>query len=100
MPFLQSRLKPIVIANAAAMNTLIADLNSGTFAAREAATKQLHALGEQTEPGIRAALKGDTPLEARRWFLSTYDAARLTMALAHIGYCRRSWGRCRQSAFR
>jgi hypothetical protein len=66
MPFLQSRLKPIVVADATAMNKLITDLANGTFAAREAATKQLKALGEQAEPGIRAALKGDTPLESRR----------------------------------
>ena len=66
MPFLRSRLKPIVVANATAMNTLIADIATGTFAAREAATKQLHTLGEQAESGTRAAFKGDTPLEARR----------------------------------
>jgi len=57
------------------MQKLIADLDSGTFAVREAATKQFKALGEQVEPVMRAALKGDLPLETRRRLNQLLDDA-------------------------
>jgi len=65
-PFIRGRLKPIPVADAAMMRKSIGDLGNGAFAVRDAATKQLKALGEQAEPSMRAALKGDVPLETRR----------------------------------
>lgn len=48
------------------MGRLIADLDSDDFTVREKAKKQLRQLGERAEPGLREALKGKSPLEARR----------------------------------
>src|SRR6185295_19122652 len=75
VPFLRSRLKPVPSPDAAMMRTLIADLGSGTFAVREAATKQLKALGEQAQPAMRAALNDDAPLETRRRLSHLLDEA-------------------------
>jgi RNA polymerase sigma factor (sigma-70 family) len=74
-PMLRSRLAPVPVADAPTLRRIIADLDSATFAVREAATKQLKALGEQAEPGMRAALKEELPLETRRRLKQLLDDA-------------------------
>jgi WD40 repeat protein len=48
------------------VNRLIADLDSGEFTKREAASRQLSDLGEQIEPFLEAALKAKPTGEQRR----------------------------------
>jgi RNA polymerase sigma factor (sigma-70 family) len=72
-PFLRNRFKPVPV-DADLLRKLIADLD-GSFVLREAATKQLRALGEKAEPGMRAALKEDLPLETKRRLSQLLDDA-------------------------
>jgi hypothetical protein len=66
LAFLGGRLKPAPIAAADVTGKLLAELDSDSFAVREAAARRLKALGLQAEPALRAALKADPPLEQRR----------------------------------
>jgi hypothetical protein len=48
------------------VESLLAGLNSGVFKTREKANQELQQLGHDAKPFLRAALKGELPLEARR----------------------------------
>jgi hypothetical protein len=63
--YLKKQLRPVP-ANTVQLPPLIADLASNQFAVRDRATKQLKELGEIAVPALRAALRDDPPLEARR----------------------------------
>lgn len=66
VPFLQRHLDPISRADAGKIQHAIADLNSGKFTVRQAATKELLKIGAQVIAPIQKAMAGDIPLETRR----------------------------------
>jgi RNA polymerase sigma factor (sigma-70 family) len=66
VPFLKERLHPAEPADPNHVRRLIADLNHEDFAVREAAAKQLRALGAEAEPAVRRALKESPSPEARK----------------------------------
>lgn len=66
LAFLHGRVKPCPTAAEDLTRKLLADLDSDSFAIREAAVKRLKALGPQTEPALRAALQAKPSLEQRR----------------------------------
>jgi RNA polymerase sigma factor (sigma-70 family) len=66
VPFLKDRLRPVERAKPEHIQRLIADLDSEEFAARDAATKELAALGVEAEAELRRALRGNLSAEARR----------------------------------
>jgi RNA polymerase sigma factor (sigma-70 family) len=64
---LKSRLKPAPApADPKQVARLVADLDSEQFDARQKAAEELRRLGERAEPGLRAALQNQLPLEARK----------------------------------
>jgi hypothetical protein len=66
VPMLRDRLQPAKPVSADDVNRLIAELDNKEFGKREAASRQLAELGEQTEPLLEAALKAKPTLEQRR----------------------------------
>jgi RNA polymerase sigma factor (sigma-70 family) len=66
VPLLAKHLKPVATAPAEEMAALLADLDSPTFAKREAASKRLKELGLAAEPALRAKLDAGPTLELRR----------------------------------
>jgi hypothetical protein len=66
VPFLAGKLKSSPSAPAATAGPLLADLDSGSFAKREAAAKQLTDLGLLAESALRAALTAKPSLEVRQ----------------------------------
>ena len=66
VPFLCDRVKPVASADAADIQRWITDLDSGKFADRQTAAKELGKVGGQAEAPIRKALKGNVTLETRR----------------------------------
>jgi RNA polymerase sigma factor (sigma-70 family) len=66
VPFLRQRLKAVAGAPAEVVGPLLADLDSTSFAKREAATKRLRELGLAAEPALRARLAKNPPLETRQ----------------------------------
>jgi dipeptidyl aminopeptidase/acylaminoacyl peptidase len=65
-PHLRRQLQSVPVADAGKIQKWIADLNSDTFALRDAASKDLSKIGEQAQMPIQKALKDDLPLETRR----------------------------------
>ena len=59
---------------------LIADLDSEQFDARQKAADELRRLGERAEPGLRAALKDQLPLETRKRIEELLEAVRASAA--------------------
>jgi hypothetical protein len=57
LPFLESRIRPVVAADGNVLRKLIAELDSRDFKRRQRATKDLRRLGETAEPALREALK-------------------------------------------
>jgi hypothetical protein len=95
---LKKHLPPAAAPDAKRLAGLIADLDSETFAVREAALKELTDLGEVAEPALRSALEKAPSPEARRRLeelLEKLDslgtageplrASRAVEALEHIG---------------
>jgi hypothetical protein len=66
VPLLGERLRPIKVINPDRLTSLIKSLASDEFREREEANRALTSLGEEAEPGLRKALRGDLPFEARR----------------------------------
>jgi WD40 repeat protein len=64
--FLQDRLRPAEALDEKRLARLLADLDSDTFEAREAASLELARFGEPAEAALRRALKDRPSLEARR----------------------------------
>jgi hypothetical protein len=62
---LKAKLPPLASADAERMAELVADLDSGRFAAREAATKSLAALGPAARPALEAGLSKKPSAEGR-----------------------------------
>jgi HEAT repeat protein len=68
VPLLQERLSKLrdkPRADQAAVERLIADLDSDDFAVRDRAAAELEKLGEQAEPALRKALEGKPSVEVR-----------------------------------
>ena len=61
--FLRTRLRPVVLPEENQVRKLVARLGADEFAEREAAQRELNALGDVTVPALRAALKGDVKAE-------------------------------------
>jgi WD40 repeat protein len=66
VPYLKDRLEPVAEVDPKRVAQLIADLDSEQFTVRDAAAKELAALGERAEPALRQALKGKPSAEARK----------------------------------
>jgi RNA polymerase sigma factor (sigma-70 family) len=66
LALLRERVKPLPIAPKELTRKLLADLDSDSFAVREAAVKRLKELGLQAEPALRAAHAANPSLEMRR----------------------------------
>jgi len=66
LPFLRGHLQPAKPADSQSIRQLIADLDSGEFARREAAYHALEALGGEVRPALRKALEGKPTLEQRK----------------------------------
>jgi WD40 repeat protein len=64
--FLKDNTRPVVTPNAAAIQRLIADLDSEEFTLRKKANQELTKLGEAAIPLIRTALQGAVSPEARK----------------------------------
>jgi WD40 repeat protein len=64
--WLGRRLRPVQAADERRVTILIKDLESTNFSTREQAARNLREMGELSLPGLRQALKGQPPLEARR----------------------------------
>jgi hypothetical protein len=62
----RQRLRPAAAADPDRLARLLADLDRPEFAARQKATADLAALGEQARPALEKALAGDPPLEVRQ----------------------------------
>ncbi len=83
MPFLGSRLKPIVL-DEKQVGRWIAELDSDQFDTREAALQELARRGALVEPAVQNALKDNVSLETRRrleQLLKTLQAAPLLVEL-------------------
>jgi WD40 repeat protein len=64
--FLKERLQPVQPADPKRLAKLLADLDAGQFAARQAATRELEKLGDLAVAAVGERLAGSTSLEARR----------------------------------
>ena len=62
LPLLRKEIKPV---SGEQLARLLADLDNDEFERREAAAKELAALGTFAEPALKAALKGDPSPEVR-----------------------------------
>jgi WD40 repeat protein len=99
VPFLKERLHSVPAAKPEHIRRLIADLDADDFDRREAATKELAALGDQAKAPLRKALDETTSAEARKritpllkaldeWVVSdpeTLRALRAVWVLQRIG---------------
>jgi hypothetical protein len=65
VPFLRKKLAPAKGPTAAAIATLVADLDAPAFADRETAEKELRKLGELAGPAVREAVKTTASAEVR-----------------------------------
>ena len=63
-PFLRGKIAPVAAPDGEAVRKLIADLDSRTFATREAASRKLGELGRPAEPFLRQAPKTAPSAEA------------------------------------
>jgi RNA polymerase sigma factor (sigma-70 family) len=74
VPFLRGKLKPIVAVLPDRVAGLLADLDSGSFATREAASKALERLGPGATGSVRAALAKTSSAEVKRRAQAALDA--------------------------
>lgn len=63
---LRTKLPPIRAVGASRLDALLNRLEADEFKEREAASRELIALGDAVEPGLRAALRGAPSLELKR----------------------------------
>jgi WD40 repeat protein len=66
LPLLKERLKPLPAPDLARVPRLLADLDDNEFEVREAAYRQLRALGRLAEAPLRKALEGKPSAEVRK----------------------------------
>jgi hypothetical protein len=64
--FLRKRLRPVATVEPVQLSRLLTDLDSGKFATRASAFRELQRLGSQAEPALRQARQGKLTPEARR----------------------------------
>jgi hypothetical protein len=84
LALLEQKLLPVRVPDQVRLANLIRDLQSEKFKAREAANRELEALGEGAVPALRQALAKRPPLEMHRrleQLLEKLDAARTTNRL-------------------
>jgi hypothetical protein len=98
VPFLIGKLAPVKPVDERRVRQLLSRLDSESFAEREEASQQLLALGEQTLPLLRQALKDGLSLEAKKRIegvieslsrLPTPEQLRLLRALAVLEWSNR-----------
>jgi hypothetical protein len=80
--FLQKRLRPLAKLDAAALERMLIDLESETFAVRERALNDLDRLARSAAPAVRARVDKTESLEAKRRlasFLEKHDTGPLTL---------------------
>jgi hypothetical protein len=65
VPFLRHRLQPVPAADSRRVAQWLADLDGEEFAVREAAAKELEAMGEVAEPFLQRARRGKPSAEVR-----------------------------------
>jgi WD40 repeat protein len=98
VPFLKDHLRPVAVPDGQRLARLIADLDSGRFAVRERAARELEELGELAEPVLNKALAGKPSPEVRRRAAAllaklggpvrspaTLQALRAVEVLEHVG---------------
>jgi WD40 repeat protein len=66
LPWCKTKLQPVRPADAGQVRRLLTDLDSGNFAARDAASRALKKIGAPAESFLRAALENKPSLELRR----------------------------------
>jgi WD40 repeat protein len=66
LPFLEAQLAKLVVGNPERVAQRITNLNSGRFATRQDATKELEGMGVLAEAALRQALEGKPSLEKQR----------------------------------
>jgi hypothetical protein len=66
VPLLRERLRPAAPIDGKRVERLIADLDADEFAAREAASRELEALGQRAGPALRRSVAGRGSVEAKR----------------------------------
>ncbi len=66
VPFLKGRLQPAREVPPERMRQLLTDLDSATFAIREAASQELEQLGDRAKPALRKALQENPSAEVRK----------------------------------
>jgi dipeptidyl aminopeptidase/acylaminoacyl peptidase len=76
VPFLRQRLRPLPPTGPKRLQMLIADLSSETFRVRDAATRELAALGSVAVPALQAALAENLPLETQSRLAKLLQEAR------------------------
>jgi WD40 repeat protein len=79
VPLIRSRLQPVAKGEHKNVAALIADLNAGRFAVREAASRALRALGAQVEADLQRALAERPPAETRRRLQELLDHCRTAL---------------------
>ncbi len=87
LPFLTQRLAVVPPADAGQLHRLIADLDSGAFTKREAASRELSKLGIAAEPAVRAALAKASSLEVRKRLgklVQEFEQKRERLSLARL----------------
>jgi hypothetical protein len=80
VPLLRERLRPAAPADGRRVERLVADLDADEFAAREAASRELAALGQQAEAALRREVARPASTEAKRRaerLLTRLEAGRL-----------------------
>jgi WD40 repeat protein len=73
---LQKRVRPVTAPDEKQLARLVADLDGGDFAVREAASRGLEKLGRAAEPALLAARDRDLSAEARRRVEDLLEAVR------------------------
>jgi hypothetical protein len=87
--FLRERLKPTAAADARRVERLIADLDGKEFKTRDAASRELEALGEPVVAALQKALAGAEALEQRRRLEALLDSLeRVSLAPAALRQAR------------
>ncbi|HEY7312524.1 MAG TPA: sigma-70 family RNA polymerase sigma factor [Gemmataceae bacterium] len=85
---LKSRLKPAAAIDEKQLHRLISDLDSGKFAVREAASRELEQRGAEAEPALRRALADRPSLETRRRLEPLLTAAHMLRSPEAIAQVR------------
>jgi WD40 repeat protein len=84
VPFLSARLRDLPPVKPGNIQTLVADLGSDDFEARQAAQRSLESLGKRAEPALRNALAEGPSLEMRRRIESVLEKREAVAATPEV----------------